>query len=206
MSPRRLPPLLPFVLALAACRPSGTVVVLTSTGADGRPVAVGQMPLVILPYDRDSVADALTAAAPARPDTMGLVRLFDSLRTAYRRTLTTTGADQVAARGAYDRLRQGLAPTLDSLRQVQQAWRARAYGGYDTLTLALIHRLTRDPFTDTTDAQGMANVRPRMSGPWWVTVSTWDANDPYSEWYWNVPLAGDTLRLSPANARRRTRF
>ncbi len=202
MSPRRLL----VVLALAACRPAGTVVLLTSTGADGRPVAVAGMPLVVLPYDRDSVADALTAAAPARPDTMGLVRLFDSLRTAYRRTLTASGADQAAARGAYDRLRQGLAPTLDSLRQVQQAWRARAYGGYDTLTLALIHRLTRDPFTDTTDTHGIAVVRPRMGGPRWVTVSTCDANDPYSEWYWNVPLTGDTLRLSPANARRRTRF
>ncbi|HET7040560.1 MAG TPA: hypothetical protein VFI13_01015, partial [Gemmatimonadales bacterium] len=187
-----------LVAGLGACRPAATVVVVTSTGADGKELPVAQTPLVILPYDRDSVAAALLAAAPARPDTMPLVRLLDSLRTAYRRSLAATGAATPAARARYAALRDALTPAMDSLRQLQQAWRTAAFGGYDTLTLALTHRLARDPFTDTTDAQGVADVRPRMSGPWWVTATTWDPADPYSEWYWNVPLTGDTVRLSTA--------
>ena len=194
------------VLGLSACRPSGTVVVLTSTDAAGRPVPVASMPLVILPYDRDSVADALAAGGPPRPDTLPEARLLDSLRAAYRATLREAGPEQAAAKARFEHLRTALAPRLDSLRLLQQGWRAAVYGGYDTLTLALTHRLLRDPFADTTDARGIAVVRPKTSGPWWVTVATWDATDPYADRYWNLPLTGDTLRLTPANAGRRTRF
>lgn len=193
-------------MGLVACRPAGTVVVLTSTDAAGRPVPVASMPLVLLPYDRDSVADALAAAGPPRPDTLPEARLLDSLRTAYRATLQSGGPERAAAKARFERLRAALAPRLDSLRLLQQGWRAAVYGGYDTLTLALTHRLLRDPFADTTDSRGIAVVRPRNAGPWWVTVATWDATDPYADRYWNLPLTGDTLRLTPANASRRTRF
>ena len=195
-----------IALGLAACRPSGTVVVMTSSDAAGRSIPASSMPLVILPYDRDSVADALAAKGPPRPDTLPAARLIDSLRAAYRATLDGSGPERAAAKARFDRLRDALTPRLDSLRQVQQAWSAQVYGGYDTLTLGLIHRLLRDPFTDTTDAHGIAMVRPPNGGPWWVTVATWDATDPYADRYWNLPLTGDTLRLTPANARRRTRF
>ena len=203
--PLRLLGLIALVL-LPACHPAGTVVVVTSSAADGTPVPVGHLPLVILPYDRDSVTDALTAAGRPRPDTLPIVALLDSLRRSYARIATLPEGARPAAHAAFDRLRGALAPRLDSLRHIQQGWRAEVYGGYDTLTLGLIHRLTRDPFTDTTDATGMVRVQPKMSGPWWVTVTTWDATDPYSEWYWNLPLAGDTLHLTTANARRRTRI
>lgn len=195
-----------FAVGLAACRPSGTVVVLTTTDAAGRPVPMASMPIVILPYDRDSVAEALTAAGAPRPDTLPEARLLDSLRGAYRATLGRTGPEQVAAKARFDRLRMALAPRLDSLRLLQQGWRAAVYGGYDTLTLALTHRLLRDPFADTTDTRGIAVVRPKNDGRWWVTVATWDATDPYADRYWNLPLTGDTLRLTPQNAQRRTRF
>lgn len=197
---------LAFLALLSGCRASGTVVVVTASAADGRPIPVGDLPLVILPYDRDSVADALAAAGRPRPDTLPLVALLDSLRHGYARIAALPERDRPAAHAVFDRLRAALAPRLDSLRLIQQGWRAEVFGGYDTLTLGLIHRLARDPFTDTTDARGMVVVRPRMSGPWWVTVTTWDANDPYSEWYWNLPLTGDTLHLTTANAHRRTRI
>lgn len=193
-------------LALSACRGAGTVVTLSTTGSNGQEAVVPGMPLVILPYDRDSVARALAAAGRVRPDTTELIRLLDTLRSAYTRSVTLPEAERPAARSALDHLRSSLTPRLDSLRRVQQTWRADVFGGYDTLTLGLIHRLSRDPFTDTTDARGVAVVAPKMSGPWWVTVSTWDPADPYSEWYWNVPLTGDTIHLTPANAHRRTRI
>lgn len=204
--PSRILRVLVALALLQACRPAGTVVIVTSAAADGRPEPVALTPLVILPYDRDSVAQALGAAGRSRPDTTELIRLLDSLRHAYAGIGALPAERRAPAQARFDRLRQTLTPKLDSLRLVQQAWRAEVYGGYDTLTLALTHRLMRDPFADTTDVHGMAVIRPKMSGPWWVTVSTWDVTDPYSEWYWNVPLTGDTVRLTPANARRRTRI
>jgi hypothetical protein len=30
--------------------------------------------------------------------------------------------------------------------------------------------------------------------------------DPNAEWYWNVPVQGDSLILSPENGRRRPRY
>lgn len=194
------------VALLAGCRRPDTVVILSSPGPAGEEGPVAQTPIVILPYDRDSVAIALAAKGPPRPDTLALRALFDSLRTAAAGTTHGTDRERVAARDRFRALQERLAPRLDSLRRMQQVWRSTVFGGYDTLTLALIHRLARDPFTDTTDARGVAVVQPKVDGRWWVTVSTWDPADPYAEWYWNVPLAGDTIRLNAVNATRRTRF
>lgn len=194
------------VLLLTACDHPGTIVILSSRGPTGEEIPVAQTPITILPYDRDSVAAALAGRGAPRPDTLPLRVLFDSLRTAAAGTGRGTDRERIAARDRFRTLQDRLAPRLDSLRRLQQAWRRTVFGGYDTLTLALIHRIARDPFTDTTDARGTAAVRPKTGGRWWVTVSTWDPADPYAEWYWNVPLAGDTIRLSSANATRRTRF
>jgi len=44
-------------------------------------------------------------------------------------------------------------------------------------------------------------------GRWWIYARSWDATDPNSEWYWNVPApAGDTLLLSSRSARRQARY
>lgn len=200
------PAAIALLLLAAACHEQETVVILSSRGPAGTEVPVAQTPIVILPYDRDSVATALAAQGGPRPDTLMLRALFDSLRAAAAGTFQGSDRERIAARDRFRALQDRLAPRLDSLRQLQRAWRNRAFGGYDTLTLALIQHLARDPFTDTTDADGVARVRPRASGPWWVTVSTWDPNDPYAEWYWNLKLVGDTLRLTTANATRRTRY
>lgn len=184
-----------LLLALtAACGRDTTVVVVTVSGGTGQETPVAGQPLVIVPYDRDSVVAALGAPWLARrPDTMPMIRLLDTLRAAYQN-------------GTLGRVRELIEPRLEALRQAEHDWRDSAYRTYDSVTFALVKRVARDPFTDTTDAQGMARVRPIRSGPWWVTVTAWDADDPYSEWYWNVPLVGDTLRLTSANARHRRRF
>lgn len=202
----RISPVLLAVALLAGCHRPDTVVILTSRGPAGEESPVAQVPIVILPYDRDSVATALAAKGTPRPDTLRLRSLFDTLRTAAIGTSRGTDRERTAARDRFRALQARLGPQIDSLRRIQQGWRREVFGGYDTLTLALTHRLARDPFTDTTDLRGVAVVRPRMSGPWWATVSTWDPADPYAEWYWNVPLLGDTIRLTTANATRRTRF
>jgi hypothetical protein len=43
-------------------------------------------------------------------------------------------------------------------------------------------------------------------GRWWIYARAWDVQDPNAEWYWNVPVEGDSVVLTPANARRRPRY
>ena len=201
--PRRLLPL----LLLAACSQPTTVVVVALPGADGRDGPVAEQAMVVLPYDRDSMTAALTAAWPTpRPDTLPLTTLLDSLRGAYARFVAAAPARKDAARREMESLRTALEPRVAELRGAQHAWQDSAWRTYDSVTFALIRRLARDPFADTTDARGMARVTPPRPGPWWVTMTAWDRADPYTEWYWNVPLAGDTLRLTTANASHRRRF
>lgn len=198
--------LLCSTLLLAGCREAATVVIVSIPDGAGvaRP-AVEQI-LTVVPYDRDSVIRAISAPWLAhRPDTLPLTLLLDSLQRAFARLATASPADRAAARAAVDRL-QAPDGALARLRAAQHAWQDSAYASYDSLTFALVKRIARDPFADTTDAAGVALVRPSRSGPWWITATTWDAKDPFSEWYWNLPLVGDTLRLTAANARHRRRF
>jgi hypothetical protein len=63
----------------------------------------------------------------------------------------------------------------------------------------------QEPSTDTTDASGWAHFT-LAPGEWWLYARAWDTSDPNSEWYWNVPLQGDTLRLSSRSGRRQPRY
>ena len=202
------PALAPLALLIvAACGRTTTVVVVALQGADGRETPVAEQAMVLLPYDRDSVTAALTAAWPTpRPDTLPLARLLDSLSAGYARFRTAAPAAKEEARRAMERERAALEPRVAALRAEQRAWRDSAWRSYDSLTFALIRRLARDPFADTTDASGAAVVCPSRPGPWWVTLTAWDAADPNAEWYWNLPLTGDTLRLTTANAVHRRRY
>jgi hypothetical protein len=192
---------LPFLLLLAACGTPETVVTLTIKGAPVRGQAV-----VVLPYDRDSILAGLAAKAPTpQPDPAPLVALLDSLRQAYALMAAAPPGDP-RARQALERRRAELEPRVEALRTVQHRWRDATYGAYDSITFAFTRRLARDPFTDTTESDGAVKLRPPQNGRWWVTARTWDADDPYSEWYWNLPLAGDTLHLTTANAQRRPRI
>lgn len=195
------------MLACAACSQPTTVVIVALPGAGGRETPVAEQAMVLLPYDRDSMTAALTAAWPTpRPDTLPLTTLLDSLRGAYGRFVAAPPARKDAARREMEALRTALEPRIATLRAAQHEWQDAAWRTYDSVTFALIRRLARDPFADTTDAQGIARVTPPRPGPWWVTMTAWDQADPYTEWYWNVPLTGDTLRLTTANASHRRRY
>lgn len=194
-------------LASLGCSQPTTVVIVELPGAGGRVVPVAEQAMVLLPYDRDSITARLSAAWPApRPDTLPLALLLDSLSGAYARFVAAPPARRDAERRAMESLRTVLEPRIAVLRSAQHAWQDSAWRSYDSVTFALIRRLARDPFADTTDAHGTARVTPPRLGPWWVTMTAWDRSDPYTEWYWNVPLAGDTLRLTTANAAHRRRY
>jgi hypothetical protein len=98
-----------------------------------------------------------------------------------------------------------LSPRIDSLRQLMSRWEDSTYRGYDSITKALGSGIGREAVADSTGADGKVSLRlPR--GPWWIYARSWDAWDPYSEWYWNVPVTGERLVLDRSNGHRQPRY
>jgi hypothetical protein len=107
------------------------------------------------------------------------------------------------ARAALDKARSVFVSKSESLRAAVRQWEDSTYRGYDSI----VHGLSRghEPVTDTTGADGWAHLRIKP-GHWWIYARSWDATDPNSEWYWNVPALGDTLVLSSRTGRRQPRY
>ncbi len=239
------------VVTVSACGgPRDVAVRVLIPGADSALAPAGDLPIVALPYDRDSVLASLEAEAQhPRPRTAELDTLFAQYRApfaayaaaavrseAFQDTLATiratldtiarsapaygelyrrfsamtdsvTAADR-ASRAASDQLaraRQRLGGPIESLRAEVRAWEDSIYSGYDTLVQNLAHARMREPTSDTTAADGWANVH-LAPGRWWIYVRSWDALDPNAEWYWNIPVTQDTIVLDPTNGLRRPKY
>lgn len=245
---RRWTPL--AALLLAACSTPEVRVRVAIPDADSLEAPVADLPLIALPYDRDSVLAALEAkAATPRPSTGKLDTLLAAFRApfaTYARLAwaATRRRDALAAlrqrldsipRGAPEyreqyarflalsdslaameprlgRARKGLdagRTALDQratpLRNTIREWENSTYRAYDSITASLAKQSGRTPFADTTGADG--RVRMRLGpGRWWIYARSWDALDPNSEWYWNIPVVGDSLTLDAKNAKRRARY
>jgi hypothetical protein len=177
-----------------------------------------------LPYNRDSIVQSLEAKAGPRPHTRELDSLFRAFREPYltyfrlvatseRLAQSPSGVDSLVAlkpklavaRQALERARAGLGPLIDSLRRDGNAWEVSTYGGYQTITRDLQHNAMVNPVADTTDALGRAVVS-LPKGTWWATARAIDARDPNAEWYWNVRITGDSVRLDPRSGRNRPRY
>ena len=124
-------------------------------------------------------------------------RLSDSLTSAQER-------ERSGPQRARPRAREFVARG-DSLRLRVRQWEDSTYEGYDSIVAGLARRARREPVTDTTGADGWATFT-LAPGRWWIYARCWDATDPNAEWYWNVPVTGDTLLLSSRTARRRPRY
>ena len=98
-----------------------------------------------------------------------------------------------------------LSPRIDSLRQLMSRWEDSTYRGYDSITKVLGSGLGREPISDSTGSNGKVTLR-LARGPWWIYVRSWDAWDPYSEWYWNVPATGERVVLDRSNGHRQPRY
>lgn len=124
-------------------------------------------------------------------------RLEDSVR---RLTplLESTRADLSAARDT-------LWPRIEQLEAEVRRWEHTTYAGYDTIVRAMIRDRLRMGLSDTTDATGWASLT-LSPGRWWIFARTLDAQDPNKQWYWNVPVTADTLRLTPASGRHLSRY
>jgi hypothetical protein len=149
----------------------------------------------------DSVDTALKAAAPESP----AARELAALRRGIADSLGAQTAVLERARSALGAARDTLWPRIERLRTEARAWEEATYAGYDTLSRSQTTGKMRMITSDTTGATGWATLRIRP-GSWWIHTRAPDPQDPNFEWYWNVPLAGDTLRLNPATGRRRPRY
>ena len=142
--------------------------------------------------------DSLPRAGPVYDS---LYRAFavgsDSLTQANRRRDDTQRALDVA--------HVNLTPRIDSLRQLMARWKDSTYRGYDSITKELGSGIGREPIADSTGRDGSATISlPR--GRWWIYARSWDAWDPNSEWYWNVPVTGERVVLDRATGRRLPRY
>jgi len=142
--------------------------------------------------------DSLPRESPAYDS---LYRLFaggtDSIAGAQKR--------RDAAQRELSIARAKLSPRIDSLRQLMSHWQDSTYRGYDSITKVLGSGIGREPIADSTGADGKVTLHI-PPGSWWIYARSWDAWDPYSEWYWNVPVTGERVVLDRSNGRRQPRY
>jgi len=214
-----------LLILLSACRGQEVAVRVSIPGLDGAPTPLPNLVVAFLPYDRDSVIGLLEGRAEPRPHTAELDSLFAGFRVPFTALVAATarldrlrsaggaGADSVpAAEAEVARAREVLAaararywPKMDSLRRDVQRWQNATYAGYDSIIRLLPGRQLANPVADTTDPTGWAHIE-LPNGRWWVTARSIDPTDPNAEWYWNLPVNADTLRLDASTGRRQPRY
>ena len=209
--------------ALGACGSGDIVIEAAIPNEDGTLTPLAGARLVLLPYDRDSLIRVLENRAPsARPSGARLDSLFDEFRepfnaylrvsaalsrlapadSATRRTLQDSAG---RARVALDAARARLSPAIDSERARIRAWEDTALRAYDSIGGDIVRRSVRDPIVDSTRSNGRTRIRLK-GREWWVTARAVNIQDPNREWYWNVRVTGDTVRLDPRTGRARPRL
>jgi hypothetical protein len=153
---------------------------------------------------RDSLAevqgrlDSLARGAPQ----------YQSLRARLSRLSDSLASIEIRgerARGVLSRARADFVSRSESLRTAIRQWEDSTYRGWDSIVERLAKTRGLEPATDTTDATGWARFT-LAPGKWWIYARAWDTSDPNSEWYWNVPVGGDTVLLSSRTGRQRPRY
>ena len=195
------------------------IAALKAKAASPRP-DVASLDTLFARFQRPFAAYAVAAANATRLQD-SLTRMKSALDSLPRespayRMLYGSFVALTAERAAADRQRDSLQQALkraraafgassDSTRMVLRAWEDSTYGDYEKITQELSRNAGLQPQTDTTGTDGTVTLVLKK-GRWWIYARTWDALDPNAEWYWNIPVRGDSLTLSPDNARRRPRY
>jgi hypothetical protein len=107
------------------------------------------------------------------------------------------------ARIELDRHRKTLVPRIDSLRRLVTTWENSTFRNYDSIVSRLAG--DRKPIAATTGPDGRARLE-LGKGRWWIYAWAWDEGDPYSRWYWNVPVEGDSVVLDARSGRKRPQY
>ena len=195
------------------------IAALTASATAPRP-DVGLLDSLFARFQRPFAAYAVAADRATRlQDSLSRVKSALDSRPrespAYRArygAFVTLGAERAAADRQRDSLQRALKAARDafgtrsdSTRLALREWEDSTYRDYEKITQELARNVAQQPTADTTGADGTATLVLKK-GRWWIYARTWDALDPNAEWYWNVPVRGDSLSLSPENAHRRPRY
>jgi hypothetical protein len=190
--------LLAACLAAAGCSDS-KVVVRAALTEGGEPVA--DLPVFLLPYDRQALMDSLAKAAdeeePAIPAV--LVTQLESLN-ARERQLSAAGDSAVRVVRAQ---RAAVQARVDSIRVNRRRWRGRVFADFDSMAAQKVAELGASPGTDTTDVKGMATIAAD-EGRFWL-YAAYVLPDVTLEWNVPVTVRGDStvVRLTRENAKER---
>lgn len=190
--------LLAACLAVAGCSDS-KVVVRASLAEGGQPVA--DMPVYLLPYDREALMDSLAEASgepePAIP--AALVTQLESL-TAREAQLAAAGDSTIRQVRAQ---KSAVQAQVDSIRANRRRWRQRTFADFDSVAQARVNELGAGTAADTTDTQGVARL-PAGEGRFWI-YAAYVLPDVTLEWNVPVTVRGDSavVRLTRENARER---
>jgi hypothetical protein len=175
--------LVPFSLALltAGCSSEPRVIVRASLEPGG-PVA--DLPVRLLPYDRQAVLDSLAATSgspePLLPhEVIQILHGDTSAGRAASAKPPVTRADSAAALTP-ERARA----IADSVRKAQREWAARAYRGFDSAVLQRVQASGRGEEADTTGTDGVVRFAAK-EGSWWVWAHY---TLPDEELDWLIPV------------------
>jgi len=149
---------------------------------------------------RDTLAaEQQGASSPAARGELGarLAAIEDSLR--------SLEPGLAARRRSLGAARDSLLPRMDRLRADVEEWERSTFAGYDSVVRMVTRSRFSEGLADTTDARGWVRLVLPSAG-WRVFIRAPDLEDPNAQWYWNLPVTGDTLRLTPANARHLPRY
>jgi hypothetical protein len=190
--------LLAACVAAAGCSDS-KVVVRASLAQAGEPVA--DLPVFLLPYDRQALMDSLAKAAdqpePTIPAT--LVTQLESLNA----RVAQLGAAGTAEVRLVRAQRAAVQAQLDSIRVSRRRWRQQVFADFDSVAEFKMAELAASAATDTTDAQGVASI-PADEGRFWI-YAAYVLPDVTLEWNLPVTVRGDStvVRLTRENAKER---
>jgi hypothetical protein len=190
--------LLAACVAAAGCSDS-KVVVRASLAQAGEPVA--DLPVFLLPYDRQALMDSLAKAAdqpePTIPST--LVTQLESLNA----RVAQLGAAGTAEVRLVRAQRAAVQAQLDSIRVSRRRWRQQVFADFDSVAEFKMAELAASAATDTTDAQGIASI-PADEGRFWI-YAAYVLPDVTLEWNLPVTVRGDStvVRLTRENAKER---
>jgi hypothetical protein len=149
---------------------------------------------------RDSMT-TLKAAMDTLPREDEGYRLRFQLFAQLSDSLERSEARRDRAATALRQARSTFVPLSDSLRREVRTWEETTFRSYDSIVTDLAEETGRTGMIDTTDSAGHSTMTVGR-GAWWAYARAWNVEDPNSEWYWNVQLKGDTVRLDRRNGIR----
>lgn len=190
--------LLAACVAAAGCSDS-KVVVRASLAQAGEPVA--DLPVFLLPYDRQALMDSLAKASDEPEPTIpsALVTQLESLNARERQIAAAGGAEVRLVRAQ----RAMVQARMDSIRVSRRRWRQEVFADFDSVAKMKMAELAATAATDTTDAQGVASI-PADEGRFWI-YAAYVLPDVTLEWNVPVTVRGDStvVRLTRENAKER---